>query len=57
MEALTDAAVSALQDSKRGQIAEQARAYAMRELAWERLTAPLVGLYEEVLAGRARARG
>jgi len=57
MEALLDAAAGALQDSKRGQMAEQARAYAMGELAWERLTAPLEGLYEGVLADRARFRG
>lgn len=56
MEALVDAAAHGLQDSKRGPMAEQARAYAMGELAWERLTAPLQGLYDGVLADRARFR-
>ena len=49
MEALTAAVVHALQDSNRGRMAEQARAYAMNELAWDRLTAPLDGLYDAVL--------
>ncbi|MCY4110960.1 MAG: hypothetical protein OXF96_03340, partial [Chloroflexi bacterium] len=57
MEALTAAAVSALQDPNRGRVAEQARTYAMGELAWKRLTAPLSALYEGVLADLARARG
>ena len=57
MEALTEAAVKALQDPGRGRVAEQARIYAMRELAWDRLTRPLDGLYEGVMGVRSSARG
>ena len=52
MEALTAAAAYALRDPNRGRMAEQARAYATGELAWDRLTAPLDGLYDAVLAAR-----
>lgn len=52
MEALAAAAVNALQDPNRGRVVEQARAYAQGELAWDRLTAPLDGLYEAVLDAR-----
>ncbi len=56
MEALTAAAARALQDPQRGVMAQQARAYAMGELSWSRLTASLDGLYETVLAARASLR-
>ncbi len=46
MEAVAAAAVNALQDPARGRVAEQARTHAMGELAWDRLTEPLDGLYE-----------
>ena len=55
MEALTAAAVHALQDPNRGRVVGQARAYARRELAWDRLTAPLGGIYEAVRVARESA--
>ena len=55
-EALAAAAVRALQDPRRSSMAAQARAYAMCDLAWTRLAAPLDGLYEAALRARASRR-
>ena len=56
-EALAAAAVRALEDPRRNSMAAQARAYAMQDLSWTRLTAPLAGLYEAALGARANLRG
>ena len=55
-EAVAESVLQALQAEGAAQVRERARSRAVEELSWERLTAPLTGLYEGAVARAASAR-
>ncbi len=52
--AVVGAALRALSANGHTELIERARAFATREMSWDRLTEPLVGLYESAIARRDR---
>ena len=55
-EAVAESVLQALKAEGAAQVRERARSRAVEELSWERLTAPLTGLYEGAVARAASAR-